>query len=808
MSKHKIISIITALTLLVQLLIPAMTASATTSLSKEAVIADMTTEDKIAQMLMPTFRYYDGAGVTELNEKQKSMIAKYDFAGVILFAQNNTSTEQALKLIDEMQTANIANGNRPQLLISVDQEGAGVTRLSHGTQGPGNMALGATGDSQNAYDIGKIIGQELNAIGYNVDFAPVVDVNSNPSNPVIGVRSFSDDADTVATFGNAFMHGLKSESVITALKHFPGHGDASTDSHTGLPRIEKTYDELKNNELVPFAFCIENGAQIIMTAHIQYPKIEKETYTSIKDGSEIELPATLSKTIITDVLRKDMGYNGVVVTDAMNMAAIAEHFNPLDSARLAINAGVDIILMPGDTGTADGIDALEQYIKDVAALADAGEISMDNINKAVERILTLKEKNGLMSVYDGSDLSGKIKNANSIVGSEANHGKEWEIAKKSVTLVKNDDNYLPINHSEKTVIFVPYANEVLAGEYAIDRLKEDGLIEKDMDISVFLTRSKTLDEMKEAVSGAKNVIAVTEQYSEAGLAAAQYSNLDAVADYVHENGGKIAFVSCNLPYDAARLQKGDAILLAYSCKGMNEKPDFSKGSVPTYGVSIPAGIYTVFDTDARLGTLPVNIPELDSEYHYTSDYIYERGYGLQYEKEYHFIKGEEQTFDITTDKNLTFEFDMDYNLFVAEGQVFVDDIVIDDDQYTLSKGSTILTFKDAFTQSLSAGKHTLKVAVYNGELTTTFTLTNSENTSEETTEKETDNSKTTEKTTEKATETTTKDESKDSNTIKNNSKISPKTGAETWNGLYISAMMIALGFATLIMLKKTKKQMY
>ena len=166
--------------------------------SKQTILAGMTTEEKIAQMLMPTFRYYDGANVTALNQKAKDILAKRGFAGVILFAQNNASTAQTVKLIDDMQKANISQKSRPQLLISVDQEGAGVTRLASGTQGPGNMALGATGDSQNAFEIGAILGQELSAVGYNVDFAPVVDVNCNPSNPVIGVRSFSDDAQNVA----------------------------------------------------------------------------------------------------------------------------------------------------------------------------------------------------------------------------------------------------------------------------------------------------------------------------------------------------------------------------------------------------------------------------------------------------------------------------------------------------------------------------------------------------------------------------------------------------------------------------------
>ena len=509
--------IVIILFLLLQLMMPLIKVKAVV-LSKEDFLSTMTTEEKVAQMLMPAFSTYDGVKVTTLNEQLENLIANHGFAGVILFAQNNNSTEQTLKLIDSMQKANIKNDDRPQLLISVDQEGAGVTRLADGTQGPGNMALGATGDSQNAYDIGEIIGTELKSIGYNVDFAPVVDVNSNPSNPIIGIRSFSDDASLVAEFGSEFMKGLKEQNIITSLKHFPGHGDTSTDSHTGLPRIEKTYDELKQNELIPFQKCIVDGTEMIMTAHIQYPKIETDTYTSIKDGTEIEIPATLSKKIITDILRNDLGYNGVVVTDAMNMQAISNHFNKLDSARLAINAGVDIILMPVNVLNAEGIANLESYIMDVADMVDNDEKLMENVNKAVLRILTLKENNGLLATYDASNLDTKIENAKNIVGSKENHDKEWEICKKSITLVKNDIGMLPIKNSEKTVILVPYANEVLAGEYAIQKLKEDEIIPNDMDISVFLIRNKELSEITDTIKDAKNVILITEEYSEAGLA--------------------------------------------------------------------------------------------------------------------------------------------------------------------------------------------------------------------------------------------------------------------------------------------------
>ena len=725
MGKHRI-SIIIILVMLLQLAIPLMRVEAVIeNKSKEEILNDMTTKEKIAQMLMPAFRTYDGTNVTTLNEEIEGIIAKHGFAGVILFAQNNSSTTQTLELIDSIQKANIKNEDRPELLISVDQEGATVTRLAEGTQGPGNMALGATGDSKNAYSIGEIIGLELKSIGYNVDFAPVVDVNNNPSNPVIGNRSFSDDANIVVDFGSEFMKGLKSQSIITSLKHFPGHGDTSTDSHTGLPRIEKTYNQLKQNELIPFTNCIENGAEMIMTAHIQYPKIETETYTSIKDGNEIELPATLSKKIITDILRNDLDYDGVVVTDAMNMQAISDNFDKLDSAKLAINAGVDIILMPVDILNKEGIEALDKYITDVADLVDNGEISVENVNNAVLRILTLKENNGLLGTYDDSNLETRINNAKKVVGSKENHDTEWEIAKKSITLVKNDTDMLPIQNNGKTVILVPYANEVLSGEYAISKLKEDGIISKDMDISVLLIRNKELAEIEDTIADAKNVILITEQYSQAGLAGASYEMADSIIDFVHEQGNKISCISCYLPYDVARLQKADSILLAYSANGMNELPNFENDIVKTYGVSIPCGIYTAFNKNAKLGKLPVNIPELDDNYKYTSEYLYKRNYGLQYEEkeEYKFIEGQEQSFNITTDSKLKFEFNIEYDVFIKQGNVHIDNELVDSSNYALSKGSTIITFNDEYTKLLATGEHTLKVAVNDGEIETKFTIT-------------------------------------------------------------------------------------
>ncbi|MBE7009734.1 MAG: beta-hexosaminidase, partial [Ruminococcaceae bacterium] len=250
-----------------------------------AMLKTMTTEEKVSQMILPAFRWWNDAegkrqNLTELNDELAALLTRHGFAGVILFAQNAAETEATVRLVDAMQSANAKGENRAQLFLAIDQEGGSVTRLGQGTAFPGNMALGAADDTDVTRAAARTIGAELRAIGFHFDFAPVVDVNNNPANPVIGTRSFSDDPRLAAKHGAAFVEALAENGTISSLKHFPGHGDTGTDSHTGLPRIEKTCDELKANELIPFQACIDAGAEAVMTAHIQYPAIEKETYVS------------------------------------------------------------------------------------------------------------------------------------------------------------------------------------------------------------------------------------------------------------------------------------------------------------------------------------------------------------------------------------------------------------------------------------------------------------------------------------------------------------------------------------------------
>ncbi|MBO6128672.1 MAG: hypothetical protein J6P79_07215 [Pseudobutyrivibrio sp.] len=575
------------------------------------MVEGMTTQEKVAQMLMPSFRYWGEGdtkeGVTELNDAQKATLSKYSFGGVIVFAQNCQNAKQTTALIKAMQKANLDGGAESSLLVSIDQEGGYITRLNTGTAMPGNMAIGATGETENAYRAAYVIGKELAVQGINVDFAPVMDVNNNPANPIIGVRSFSDDPEVVAQFGAKYIEGLHNNGVMAALKHFPGHGDTNTDSHTGLPKIDKTYDELKQMELIPFAGVAKN-ADFIMTAHIQYPKIEAQTYTSISTGEEIYLPATLSKTILTDILRTDIGYEGVVITDAMDMAAIAEHFDEMDSARLAINAGADMILMPVDLSNPEGLAHLDEYIDGVVAQINSGAISADRVDESVYRIMKMKAKYGLLHddslnvMKKSSRITPSEVLAENTVGSKAHHEVEWGIAVDAITAVKNDDAF-PVTSEKKVVVLYPAANQANSIVYGIERLKDAKVSVNSDNIVSLCTKDMAEENVLASTAGADVVIMISANYS------ADFTNQDLANKLVaktHENGGKFILLSAQLPYDVTMCPEADGIIACYCAKGMAELPT-GKPNSKQYNPNIPAAIYTLFGGSNPTGKLPVTI---------------------------------------------------------------------------------------------------------------------------------------------------------------------------------------------------------
>lgn len=364
--------------------------------SSNSEVERMSTEEKFGQMMCLDFRAWeqenaqgelDQRPVLEINADIKKAITDYHIGSVILFSENFESEEQSKKLIDDLQQASADAGN-PPLLICVDQEGGLVERFSFGRNRlKNNMALQSADE---AFEKGLTIGKELKGLGINCNFAPVVDINSNPNNPVIGVRSFGETAEIVSERGLAFMRGLHEEGIIATAKHFPGHGDTDVDSHIGLPRVNKSLSELENFELKPFKTLIDAGVDMIMTAHIELPQVDSTTIISKKDGEEIFLPATLSKTVLTDLLRNELNFNGVIITDAMNMKAISENVGEAEATKMAIAAGADMVCMPAILRSPQDTYKLDEIYQTLNDALDSGEISTEQLDSSITRILELK----------------------------------------------------------------------------------------------------------------------------------------------------------------------------------------------------------------------------------------------------------------------------------------------------------------------------------------------------------------------------------------------------------------------------------
>ncbi|MFC4799500.1 beta-N-acetylhexosaminidase [Neobacillus sp. GCM10023253] len=330
------------------------------------VISNMSLDEKIGQMILA------GISGTTMDPNAQKLISQFHVGGIIFFKNNFETPEQTVQLVNQLKAEN--SSNLP-LFLSVDQEGGRVTRLPGGLANfPPNGQIGQVYDPEFSYKVGTLLGQELKEFGLNLDFAPVLDINSNPNNPVIGDRSFGNNSEIVSELGIQTMKGIQSQNVIPSIKHFPGHGDTSVDSHLDLPIVNKSLKELKELELIPFERAIDDGADVVMVAHILLPELDKTN------------PASMSKAIMTDLLRKQLSFRGVIITDDMTMGAITEHFDIGKAAVESVKAGSDIILVGHD---------YNNVVKITSSLKTAvqnGEISEQRLNESIERIIQLKRK--------------------------------------------------------------------------------------------------------------------------------------------------------------------------------------------------------------------------------------------------------------------------------------------------------------------------------------------------------------------------------------------------------------------------------
>lgn len=429
----------------------------------DSLIANATLREKIGQLF---FVPVEGEYLNQDSHRFKEIsdLITQDHIGGIIFMKGDIYGQAVL-------TNKLQKLSRIPLWITQDMEFGAAMRISGTTRFTPAMGVAASGDKRNAFMMGKITAIEAKALGVHQIFAPVLDVNNNPDNPVINVRAFSGDPQLVSEYGVAFMQGVHSEGIISTAKHFPGHGDTDTDSHNELPILDHDYSRLDSVELIPFRAAIDGGMQSIMSAHISFPKI----------SAHPELPGTLDESILSGILKDSLNFEGVVVTDGLEMQGISSKFSPGRVVVQALNAGADIMLISPDIYTA---------INEVVAAVERGEITEERINESYRKIIQWKQENGLFDKSNQVD----IPHLDTRINTNFHQSVANNIARESITLLKNEGDILPIDPTvHKKVLLVSISDDDYGntgGRFA--RSIRD--YHPDVTFEVHDTRSDTRDE--------------------------------------------------------------------------------------------------------------------------------------------------------------------------------------------------------------------------------------------------------------------------------------------------------------------------
>lgn len=487
----------------------------------------------------------------------KILVDDFKVGGIILLSRNVQSPEQIAGALNDLQER-----SETPLFIAADQEGGLITRMKHPfTTFPGNMAIGATRSVEFARDSAKAIARELLAVGVNMNFAPCVDVNNNPLNPIIGIRSFGESPELVAELGVAAIDGFESQGIMACVKHFPGHGDTSTDTHMALPSIPYKRRRLNAVELRPFKAAVDHGVAMVMTSHICFPALDAE------------YPATLSHAVITRLLRNAMKFDGLIVTDCMEMRAIVDNYGAVEAAILAVKAGTDILL------ACHTLEIQAQIRTALVKAVESGEIAEEQIDRSVARILAAKKRFGLEERRQ-TDLTS-IRQS---VGTDTNRGLEREIAEKSVTILKNDGAVLPLKLGNTDQILVAGLHP--ATEQLATALRKYHPNTRLARLSNEPTE-KELAQVKDLIKHSKVVVLTTcpaEPWTRALVREDTKSKTT--------NGKPTVIIAAREPYDLRHYPQAKAGLATYGYPDAN----------------VQAAADLIFGRIRPLGKLPVSVP--------------------------------------------------------------------------------------------------------------------------------------------------------------------------------------------------------
>jgi beta-N-acetylhexosaminidase len=506
-----------------------------------STMARMTLEEKVGQLFVQ-YAYGPSADTKDARnvplygvETPAEVVQKYHLGGVIYFNWTDSANnpDQIANLSNGLQRAALTEDSKVHipLTISTDQEQGVVVRVGPpATQFPGNMALGAGRSVDDARTAARISGEELKAIGINTDFAPVSDVNVNPLNPVIGVRSFSSDPTLAAQLAAAQVKGYQDDAgIISTAKHFPGHGDTATDSHFGFPVITHTREQWEQIDAPPFKADIAAGIDMIMTAHINFPALDPA-------GD----PATLSKPIMTGLLRGELGFKGVIITDSLGMQGVRDKYGDAEVAVRALEAGVDQLLMPPQMDVAWNA---------VMGAVESGRISQSDLNAKVRRILTLKYEKGLVD-HPYVDTSA----VDSVVGTPEHLAAADAVTNRTTTLVKNDDKALPMAVNGKKVMVTGYG-------VTTKQTLADALTARGAQVTQAETGSNpsnaTIDKAVAATAGQDSVIVTT-------MKAWSTPQQQKLVERLLATGKQVIVVAVRDPYDIAYFDDAPTYVATYS----------------------------------------------------------------------------------------------------------------------------------------------------------------------------------------------------------------------------------------------------
>lgn len=494
----------------------------------------MTLLKKAGRLMIAGFK-----GITP-SEEIKHLIHTYQIGGVILFGRNIGTPEEILALTRALQAEAKSAGYEVPLLISIDQENGVVRRLGDGTTIiPGAMLLGATHDPAHARTAGELTGKELKALGINWNLAPVVDINNNPKNPVIGVRSFGEDPEQVSEFAKQSMLGMQESKVMTTLKHFPGHGDTNVDSHLDLPVISHDLERLHSVELVPFKNCIAYGADAIMSAHVYFPALE----------TEANLPATLSRSVITGLLREELGFDGVITTDCLEMDAIAKGIGTVSGSVKAVQAGVDLVMV------SHRHQWQEEAIVKIAEAMETGAIDETQVDHSIERI------NRMIGNYVTWDEIEAASSVPDFVGSLQHHSEMKQIYKQGITLAGGTGGR-PIAPDDRVLLVYPhneYAMVVEDKRYSTLEMAEQ-LQKVHGQVEVIeIDPANYEEQQEETIARAKNCDRLVILTLNAAVQESQRNFVDALIN----TGVPSDVIAIRAPYDAAYFPQANRVYCTY-----------------------------------------------------------------------------------------------------------------------------------------------------------------------------------------------------------------------------------------------------